>query len=196
MRGPPNKPAAGQRRSSISVRLGRRWPGVPERGRWPKRRRMRHVSHFYLLAVILAVLTGCSEDKRLTRDQLRRDPLIWERGQQAYRTNPAAAAYRSLFALKKELTGMQAAGRNYLRYSYCQALVSGQLFVLAEHLGDTNSANVFFRESSNYWAQDARENRRPEKDYSQSVLRDLILNYDTHTGPVLWRQENGTNSAQ
>lgn len=37
---------------------------------------------------------------------------------------------------------MQAAGRNYLRYSYCQALVSGQLFVLAEQLGDTNSALV------------------------------------------------------
>jgi hypothetical protein len=28
-----NKPAAGQRRSNVSVRLERRWPGVPARGR-------------------------------------------------------------------------------------------------------------------------------------------------------------------
>jgi hypothetical protein len=30
----PNKPAAGQRRSSLSGEIARRWPGVPERGRY------------------------------------------------------------------------------------------------------------------------------------------------------------------
>ena len=30
----PNKPAAGQRRSSLLVRFGHRWPGVPERIVW------------------------------------------------------------------------------------------------------------------------------------------------------------------
>lgn len=152
-----------------------------------------------MFGAALSVLIGCSESNGPSREQLR-DALAWESGEQSYRTNAAPGAYRSLLNLKDELSRRQAAGRRYLRYTYCQAVVNGQLFVLAEHLGDTNAAASYFKESVGYWTEEAKEARLPEKEYSEPVVRDLILKYDAHTGPVFWRQQsksqNETNSTE
>ena len=164
---------------------------------------LRHMSfrcHSVLFLTLLVLGPACS--KRAGPDSgVLKDALVWDRGQKAYRTNLAPAAFGNLLALKKQLSTMQAAGRKDLEYVYCQAVVNGQLFVLAEDLGDTNASESYFQESAGYWRVRAAKLCLPEQEYSQAMVKDLIQEYDAHSGPVLWRQEtrpqsHETNSTQ
>src|SRR5437773_6909913 len=55
----PNKPAAGQRRSSLSGRCGSRWPGVPERDRSAAFAHHAMKSSLVALFFSVALLSGC-----------------------------------------------------------------------------------------------------------------------------------------
>src|ERR1051325_2667691 len=170
---------------------------------------MSSVLNYLKLAVLcVAIGGGCSREDPSgnnvpTEAELKvllKDLLIFDRAEVAYRTNRAAAAYHLLLNFKTNMADMEAAGRHYLDYVYCRAVVNGQLFVLAEHLGDTNAAEGFFKESAYYWEQHRKEGRLPAEELSRARVGDLILKYDQHSdaklGPVLWRQESAATTPQ
>jgi len=140
-----------------------------------------------LLMALAASVMGCKRVE--TPDSRRVDFLIWEHGQQAYQTNHLAEAYAALVKLKSDLREIQTAGRSNLDYVYCGAVLNGQLFAMAERLGETNAADTFYRESARCFEANHKSLRLPAKEFSRAEVHRLVEAYDTKTGPVLWRQE-------
>ena len=112
--------------------------------------------------------------------------------QQAYRTSEVHSAYRVLLALRDDLRTMEARGRQQLKYPYCQKIVNGQLFALAECLGDTNAADSFLRQSTRYFIADRSGAGAPTNKLTRDYIRQTIESYDNHTGPPIWRSRTNT----
>ncbi len=154
-----------------------------------------------LLGLAVLIVACKREDVSDILDHHRgADTKTWGLGQNAYRTNHLATAYITLLKLRSDMEQMQAKGRRNLDYVYCKAVLNGQLFAMAERLGKTNEADQFYGESARYWMENSIELRLAAKHYTKDEVRRLIAAYDTHTGPVLWRQEENampdTNSAK
>jgi hypothetical protein len=143
------------------------------------------------IAVLLLAFTfsACRPE-----DSRRADFHRWSDGQKAYQTNDIPVAYAVLLKLKGDLEQMQAAGHRNLDYTYCGAILNGQLFAMAEQMGQTNAADGFYQESARRWAEQRRSLRLPPEEPSRAEVRRLIEAYDAKTGPALWRQPDHDSS--
>src|SRR5437899_13813 len=129
-----------------------------------------------MISVLLLALAASSVACRPVDNSAsgRADNQTWARGQSAYQTNNLQDAYEALLKLRRDLLQMQTAGRSNLNYVYCGAVLNGQLFALAQRMGQTNAADGFYQDSARYWAENHKSLRLPPKDFSRAEVLELI----------------------
>jgi hypothetical protein len=104
-----------------------------------------------------------------------------------YRTNHYDEARNALLDYRKQLKDWQASGMLGLNYDYIYAIVNGRLAVMADSIGDTNSASDFFRQSA-YWFNKQRVSLNlPQTNYSKDYIELGIKMVDGTN--ITWRRE-------
>jgi hypothetical protein len=104
----------------------------------------------------------------------------------AYRTNSLQKAMSSQLHYRDDLKEWQSSGRKGLQYDINLAIVNGRLAVMAENLGDTNTAEKYFAESARCFNLERKLLRQPETNFTHEAIRLRIEAWDG-TNYIEWR---------
>src|ERR1051325_8308635 len=133
------------------------------------------------LALILLgaiILCGCKGREA--------DPVLEStRVDRIYRSNDVRAAERALLAERQNLIAQHGRNVRGIDYDTSLGIVDGRLFLIYEHLGDSNHAFLFGQESISNYNNGARRRGLDAGSFDFARLRQLILKSDS-ASPVAW----------